>query len=123
MRKLFLIAAILLSATAVSAGADLNVSSADVQSAVQSSEQPSDASDLDAKRQAMIEQKMAMQKQRQLAIREKCIVTRYARVFVLRFSRLKENFVEPEGFRGLEVDHQFELFRGPGRAARSPSRP
>jgi hypothetical protein len=24
-------------------------------------------------------------------------VTRYARVFVLRFSRLKESFVEPEG--------------------------
>ena len=71
MRKVFLIAAILLSATAAHAGPDLAVAGADVQqtapSAVppsaQSSEQLPDASALAAKRQAMIQQKMAMQKQ------------------------------------------------------------
>ena len=72
MRKLFLISAVLLSATAAHAGADLNVAGADVQPAAQSAVQPAaqsseqlpdDASALAAKRQAMIQQKMAMQKQ------------------------------------------------------------
>ena len=68
MRKYFLITAILLSATAAHAGPDLNVASADVQSTAPSSAQLPDASVLAAKRQAMIQQKMAMQKQRQMAM-------------------------------------------------------
>jgi hypothetical protein len=63
MRKFFLIAAILLSATAAHAGADLTVAGADVQPTAPSSAQLPDASVLAAKRQAMIQQKMAMQKQ------------------------------------------------------------
>ena len=73
MRKFFLISAILLSATAAHAGANLTVASADVQPAAQSSTEVPDASVLAAKREAMIQQKMAMQKQiamqRQMAIR------------------------------------------------------
>jgi hypothetical protein len=68
MRKFFLITAILLSATAAHAGADLNVASADVQPTAPSSAQLPDASVLAAKRQAMVQQKMAMQKQRQMAM-------------------------------------------------------
>ncbi len=68
MRKFFLIATILISATAAHAGADLTVASADVQPTASSSAQPSDASVLAAKRQAMIQQKMAMQKQKQMAM-------------------------------------------------------
>ena len=72
MRKLFLIAAILLSATAAHAGPDLAAADADVQPTASSSAQLPDASVLAAKRQAMIQQKMAMQKQtamqRQMAV-------------------------------------------------------
>jgi hypothetical protein len=68
MRKFFLITAILLSATAAHAGADLNVASTDVQPTAPSSAQLPDASVLAAKRQAMIQQKMAMQKQKQMAM-------------------------------------------------------
>ena len=68
MRKFFLIAAILLSATAAHAGADLTVAGADVQPTAPSSAQHPDASVLAAKRQAMIQQKMAMQKQKQMAM-------------------------------------------------------
>ena len=68
MRKFFLITAILLSATAAHAGADLTVAGADVQSTAPSSAQLPDASVLAAKRQAMIQQKMAMQKQKQMAM-------------------------------------------------------
>jgi hypothetical protein len=68
MRKFFLITAILLSATAAHAGADLTVAGADVQPTAPSSAQLPDASVLAAKRQAMIQQKMAMQKQKQMAM-------------------------------------------------------
>ena len=72
MRKFFLIAAVLLSATAAHAGSDLNsasnVASSDVQPDAQLSAQLPDASVLAAKRQAMIQQKMAMQKQKQMAM-------------------------------------------------------
>jgi len=68
MRKYFLIAAILLSATAAHAGADLTAAGADVQQTAASSEQIPDASVLAAKRQATIQQKMAMQKQKQMAM-------------------------------------------------------
>jgi hypothetical protein len=68
MRKFFLIAAILLSANAAHAGPDLTVARADVQPAAPSSAQLPDASVLAAKRQAMIQQKMAMQKQKQMAM-------------------------------------------------------
>ena len=63
MRKFFLIAAILLSATAAHAGANLTVADAGVQPTTSSSAQLPDASVLAAKRQAMIQQKMAMPKQ------------------------------------------------------------
>jgi hypothetical protein len=63
MRKFFLIGAILLSATAAHAGANLTVASADVQPSAPQSAQAPDASALAAKREAMIQQKMAMQKQ------------------------------------------------------------
>jgi hypothetical protein len=81
MRKFFLITAILLSATAAHASADLNVASADGQPAASSSAQPTTSSTAQppaasssaqvpdaaamaaAQRQAMIEQKMAIQKQ------------------------------------------------------------
>jgi hypothetical protein len=68
MRKCFLIAAILLSATAAHAGPDLTLASADGQSTASSSAQLPDASVLAAKRQAMIQQKIAMQKQKQMAM-------------------------------------------------------
>ena len=68
MRKFFLITAILLSATAAHAGADLTVAGADVQPTAPSSAQLPGASVLAAKRQAMIQQKMAMQKQKQMAM-------------------------------------------------------
>ena len=70
MRKFFLIAAILLSANAAHAGADLTVARADVQPAAPSSAQLPDASVLAAKRQAMIQQKMAMQKQKQMTMQK-----------------------------------------------------
>ena len=71
MRKFFLIAAILLSATAARAGADLTVASADaVRPTAPSSAQLPDASVLAAKRQAMIQQKMAMQKYKQMAMQK-----------------------------------------------------
>ena len=74
MRKFFLMAVILVSATAAHAGADLTVAGADVQpttapssAAVQATAQSAaelpDAGDVAAKRQAMIQQKMATQKQ------------------------------------------------------------
>jgi hypothetical protein len=68
MRKFFLISAILLSATAAHAGANLTVADAGVQPTTSSSAQLPDASVLAAKRQAMIQQKMAMQKQKQMAM-------------------------------------------------------
>jgi hypothetical protein len=63
MRKLFLIAAVFLSATAAHAGADLTVADAQVQQAAASSTPVPDSGAVAAKRQAMIQQKMAMQKQ------------------------------------------------------------
>jgi hypothetical protein len=66
MRKFFLITAVLLSATTAHAGLDNTVADADARApeAVQSSSaQRPDASALEAKRQAMIQQKMAMRKQ------------------------------------------------------------
>ena len=72
MRKVFLIAAILLSATAAHAGPDLTLAAADAQPAASSSAQASAANAgnaLAAKRQAMMEQKMAMQQQKQMAMR------------------------------------------------------
>ena len=68
MRKCFLIAAILLSATAAHAGANLTVADAGVQPSAPSSAELPDASVLAAKRQAMMEQKVAMQKQKQMAM-------------------------------------------------------
>jgi hypothetical protein len=68
MRKFFLMATIVLSATAAHAGPNLTVASADVQPTASSSAQLPDASALAAKRQAMIQQKMAMQKQKQMAM-------------------------------------------------------
>jgi hypothetical protein len=66
MRKFFLIAAVLLSATAAHAGLDTTLANADARApeATQaSSEQRPDASALAAKREAAIQQKMMMQKQ------------------------------------------------------------
>ena len=63
MRKFFLIAAVLLSATSVHAGPDLTVAAADVQQTASSSAQLPDAGVAAAKRQGMIQQKMTMQKQ------------------------------------------------------------
>jgi hypothetical protein len=66
MRKFFLIAAVLLSATAAHAGLDTTVADAAgraPEASQQSSAQAPDANALAARRQAMMEQKMAMQKQ------------------------------------------------------------
>ena len=66
MRKFFLIAAILLSATTAHAGLDTTVANADVRApeATQpSSAQRPDAGAAAAQRQAMMQQKMAMKKQ------------------------------------------------------------
>jgi hypothetical protein len=66
MRRLFLITAILLSAPMAHAGLDTTVANAGVRApeAIQpSSAQRPDASALAAKREAMIQQKMAMRKQ------------------------------------------------------------
>ena len=68
MRKFFLIAVVLLSATTAHAGLDVTVADADVRApeAIQPialSPQRPDASVLAAKRQAMIQQKKIMQKQ------------------------------------------------------------
>ena len=77
MRKFFLISAILLSATAAHAGPNLAVASADappsvpspaVGSPAASNPAQPDAAALAAKRQAMMQQKMAMQKQKQMAM-------------------------------------------------------
>jgi hypothetical protein len=68
MRKCFLIAAVLLSATAAHAGANLTVADAGVQPSAPSSAQLPDASVLAAKRQDMIQQQMAMRKQKQMAM-------------------------------------------------------
>ena len=67
MRKFFLIAAVLLSATAAHAAANLTVADAGVQPSAPSSAQAPDAG-VAAKRQAMIQQKMAMQQQKQMAM-------------------------------------------------------
>jgi len=67
MRRFFLIAAILLSATTAYAGLDTTVASADdvkaPEAAQSSSAQRPDPGALEAKREAMIQQKMAMQKE------------------------------------------------------------
>jgi hypothetical protein len=66
MRKFFLIAVVVLSATAARAGLDVTAANADVRAPAasqQSSAQRADAGALAAKRQADIQQKMAMQKQ------------------------------------------------------------
>ena len=66
MRKFFLIAVVLLSATTAHAGLDVTVAAADVRTpeAIQPlSAQRPDASALEAKRQAMTQQKMMMKKQ------------------------------------------------------------
>jgi len=71
MRKFFLIAAIFLSATAAHAGATLTLARADdVQPAAPSSAQLPDTSVLAEKRQAMIQQKMTMQKQKLMAMQK-----------------------------------------------------
>ncbi len=66
MRKFFLIAVVLLSATTAHAGLDVTVAAADVRTP-EAIEPPSaqrpDASALATKRQAMIQQKMAVQKE------------------------------------------------------------
>ena len=64
MRKFFLIAVVLLSATAAHAGLDVTAANADATEASQpSSAQRPDASALAAQRQGMAQQKMMMQKQ------------------------------------------------------------
>jgi hypothetical protein len=66
MRKFFLIAVVVLSATAARAGLDVTAANADVRAPEVSqlpSAQRADAGALAAKRQAEIQQKMAMQKQ------------------------------------------------------------
>jgi hypothetical protein len=69
MRKFFLMAVVLLSTTAAHAGLDVTVAAADVKApeAIQPIQplpaQRSDAGVANEKRQAMIQQKMAMQKQ------------------------------------------------------------
>src|SRR5882757_9426827 len=66
MRKFFLIAFVLLSATTARAGLDVTAANTDVrapESTQSSSAQRPDASALEAKRQAMTQQKMMMQKQ------------------------------------------------------------
>jgi hypothetical protein len=66
MRKFFLIAAVVLSATTAHAGLDVTAANADVrapEASQPSSAQRPDAGALAAKRQAEIQQKMAMQKQ------------------------------------------------------------
>jgi hypothetical protein len=82
MRKFFLTTAVLLLATAAHAGPNLAVASADAPPSVPSPAAPSpavaspaasnpaqpDAAALAAKRQAMMQQKMAMQKQKQMAM-------------------------------------------------------
>ena len=68
MRKFFLITAILLSATTAHAGLDATVADADTRApeAIQSSSaQRPDASEMAAKREAMMQQKMAMQREMQ----------------------------------------------------------
>lgn len=73
MRKFFLMATLLLSATAAHAGPNLTVASAEIQPTASSAAQSPDAgaaaaAAAAAKRQAMIQQKMAMQKQKQMAM-------------------------------------------------------
>jgi hypothetical protein len=66
MRKFFLIATVLLSATTARAGLDTTVANAETrapQATQSSAAQRPDASELAAKREAAIQQKMAMQKQ------------------------------------------------------------
>ncbi len=66
MRKFFLIAVVLLSATAAHAGLDVTAANADVRapaSSQPSSAQRPDAGALTAQRQGMAQQKMMMQKQ------------------------------------------------------------
>jgi len=66
MRKFFLIAFVLLSTTAARAGLDVTAANTDVratESTQSSSAQRPDASALEAKRQAMTQQKMMMKKQ------------------------------------------------------------
>src|SRR5882757_5046743 len=66
MRKFFLIAFVLLSATTARAGLDVTAANTDVrapESTQSSSAQRPDASALEAKRQAMTQQKMMMKKQ------------------------------------------------------------
>jgi hypothetical protein len=65
MHKFFLIAAVLLSATAAHAGLDTTLANADARTpeATQASEQRPDASALASKREAAIQQKVMMQKQ------------------------------------------------------------
>ncbi len=100
MRKFFLIATLLLSATAAHAGPNLTVASADVPPAASSAARPPDAgaaaAAAAAKRQAMIQQKMAMQKQKQMAMmREMQLHPIRTRVHfaVIKFKRtLEETF-------------------------------
>jgi hypothetical protein len=68
MRKFFLVAAVLLSAAAAHAGPSAPVARAEGQSTAPSSTQPVDDGALAARRQAMIQQKMAMQRQKQMAM-------------------------------------------------------
>ena len=92
MRKFFLITAIVLSATAAHASGNLTLAGADVQPTASSTAQPPSASssaqvpDADAidaaKRQAMIEQKMAMQKQ--IAIQKQMAMQRQMRLHPIR---------------------------------------
>ena len=100
MRKFFLITAIVLSATAAHAAGNLTLAGADTQPTASSSAQPTASStaqppaasssaqvpDADAiaaaRRQAMIEQKMAMQKQ--IAIQKQMAMQRQMRLHPIR---------------------------------------
>ena len=107
MRKLFLIAAIVLSATAAHASGNLTLAGADSQPAASSSAQPTSSSTQPpatassaqvpdanaiaaAKRQAMIEQKMAMQ--RQIAIQKQMAMQRQMQLHPIR-TRLQFAFL------------------------------
>ena len=93
MRKFFLIAVVLLSATTAHAGLDVAVADADVRApeAIQPikplSAQRPDASVLAAKRQAMIQQKTIMQKQ--MMIRKQMVMQRHPIRARLHFALLK----------------------------------
>jgi hypothetical protein len=94
MRKFFLIAVVLLSATTAHAGLDVTVAAADVKApeAIEPlSAQRPEASVLAAKRQAMIQQKMAVQKQ--MMIRKQMAMQREMQLHPIR-TRLHFGFLK-----------------------------